>query len=444
MLIVLSLLVVVALCLLISTASAITTAFVPEVSYAKLISLEPSTVSALRSGLLDAGIVAVADIPHYDVEVETTLNALQSRCRHVKVDEALTSMKSSADSCANNVPASGLRPIVHGVARQLLAALVDDDSNEVQSRDLFGIPSAESAWEVDASGENMERIVGWEQQVTAAEQFDSGLFTLVSTHSSSDTSNNMVHVRGCGAQSDLRLPSTSGLLVVMSKQGHKWLSSRLRKGIAPTTCDTSVPELFTTVATGVSSGKSAPISTQFYARQYFYTSSGADTTVGMDSGDSGSKPFCSSMGMTMSMSGFFTTNSKDAICINLFLESATLDTQGKFAAGCLGVFLMGILIQLLSRVRIEATAKYKKTRVLLKQVINFFTFGIQATMGYLLMLAAMTYNVELFLMVVFGLIAGYAMFHLNLPPPVTTDPCCDAENELVVNKMHSDGVDHMN
>ena len=50
--------------------------------------------------------------------------------------------------------------------------------------------------------------------------------------------------------------------------------------------------------------------------------------------------------------------------------------------------------------------------------------GLQLLLAYLLMLAAMTYNMELFLSVIVGLTVGYATFNVNLPPPAVTEPCC--------------------
>ena len=55
----------------------------------------------------------------------------------------------------------------------------------------------------------------------------------------------------------------------------------------------------------------------------------------------------------------------------------------------------------------------------------------QVVVGYALMLAAMSYSVEIFACVVGGLALGHAVFNLDLPPAANTDPCCafkDDEN----------------
>ena len=54
--------------------------------------------------------------------------------------------------------------------------------------------------------------------------------------------------------------------------------------------------------------------------------------------------------------------------------------------------------------------------------------GIQVYLGYMLMLAAMTYNAEMISMVCVGLVVGYAMFNIQMPPPATLDPCCASTN----------------
>ena len=49
-------------------------------------------------------------------------------------------------------------------------------------------------------------------------------------------------------------------------------------------------------------------------------------------------------------------------------------------------------------------------------------------LGYLAMLVAMTYSVELFLCVVAGLVIGHGAFNLGTPVGETVDPCCASQN----------------
>jgi hypothetical protein len=48
----------------------------------------------------------------------------------------------------------------------------------------------------------------------------------------------------------------------------------------------------------------------------------------------------------------------------------------------------------------------------------------QVTMGYLIMLIAMTYQTELFMMVILGLTAGHAVFNLDGPVLESAEACC--------------------
>ena len=55
-------------------------------------------------------------------------------------------------------------------------------------------------------------------------------------------------------------------------------------------------------------------------------------------------------------------------------------------------------------------------------------FVLQLACGYLLMLVAMTYQLELFVAIVAGLGAGHSLFNLRSAAN-TTDPCCPSGEE---------------
>ena len=55
-------------------------------------------------------------------------------------------------------------------------------------------------------------------------------------------------------------------------------------------------------------------------------------------------------------------------------------------------------------------------------------FGLNLTLGYLAMLVAMTYSVELFLCVVFGLCVGHFTFNTKTVVGESIDPCCASQN----------------
>ena len=56
-------------------------------------------------------------------------------------------------------------------------------------------------------------------------------------------------------------------------------------------------------------------------------------------------------------------------------------------------------------------------------------FGLNLILGYLAMLVAMTYSVELFLCVVFGLCVGHFTFNTKTVVGESIDPCCASQND---------------
>ena len=51
-------------------------------------------------------------------------------------------------------------------------------------------------------------------------------------------------------------------------------------------------------------------------------------------------------------------------------------------------------------------------------------FGVNLALGYMAMLVAMTYSLELFACIVLGLIIGHAVFNMKQPVGESIDPCC--------------------
>jgi len=153
-------------------------------------------------------------------------------------------------------------------------------------------------------------------------------------------------------------------------------------------------------------------------------------------------PFCSNpeMAMTMYMSGFRSSlltylfpgppPPPDAVggsvspppCLNFIMSTWTLDTPTKFAMAMLGVILLGIAAEFISALRASGSIHKLATccsvssgtnsrcgiRLVLRIVI-VSTRMLQAAVGYVLMLAAMSYSVELFGCVVLGLALGYCL-----------------------------------
>lgn len=106
-------------------------------------------------------------------------------------------------------------------------------------------------------------------------------------------------------------------------------------------------------------------------------------------------------------------------CLNLYLTSWTLDTSGKFCLALLFVFLLAIST--------EAISKYRHTLARRRDRVRWMQtclHGIHAATGYILMLATMTYAVEMLVSVILGLVVGYVIFGGDSYSHVTTNPCC--------------------
>jgi len=135
------------------------------------------------------------------------------------------------------------------------------------------------------------------------------------------------------------------------------------------------------------------------------------------------------------MDGFRFAMAGNQPCLNLYFPSWTLDTRAKFV-GCLW------LVCLLSFAT-EGVSKYRHTLATrplvreqqsrrMRQIIISALHGVQALLGYVVMLATMTFSVEILISVVVGLSVGYYYFfagEVGLEGHVTTNPCCSYMQE---------------
>jgi hypothetical protein len=158
--------------------------------------------------------------------------------------------------------------------------------------------------------------------------------------------------------------------------------------------------------------------------------------------------FCLGPGISMAMNGFETTSKSTAAeteCVIFLFPTWVLDSSVKFAFACIGTFLTGVLIHALSKLRADIIKipLFSTTSFPIKRGLLVIVYGLQITLSYLIMLVAMTYNTELFIMVVLGLTCGYALFspdfHVNsnnakymVIPSASSDPCCPQEESYSV------------
>lgn len=128
-------------------------------------------------------------------------------------------------------------------------------------------------------------------------------------------------------------------------------------------------------------------------------------------------------------------------CLNLFFSSWTLDTRGKFVGAMFGVIFLAVLTEGISKLRFLAQVNLSSSRHRRLWIITFL-HGLQAFVGYLLMLATMTFSIELFFCVLVGLGSGYAIFYNENDTHVTTNPCCnfiqDEANERILGKIQEE------
>eukprot|EP00931_Biecheleriopsis_adriatica_P068365 TRINITY_DN4232_c0_g2_i1.p1 TRINITY_DN4232_c0_g2~~TRINITY_DN4232_c0_g2_i1.p1 ORF type:complete len:642 (+),score=126.40 TRINITY_DN4232_c0_g2_i1:235-1926(+) len=120
--------------------------------------------------------------------------------------------------------------------------------------------------------------------------------------------------------------------------------------------------------------------------------------------------FCDhSAASDMVMTGFVTYGFRgDSMtpCVVLFFQSWVLSTPVKFWLGTLGVFIFSILVEGVAMLQLPG--EYRKSKLLATML-----YAVRMSMAYFIMLAAMTFSVEIFLAVVSGLSAGHYLFRVG-------------------------------
>jgi len=134
-------------------------------------------------------------------------------------------------------------------------------------------------------------------------------------------------------------------------------------------------------------------------------------------------------GTDMYMQGFTTSGKAKDACVILLFNSWVLNSREKFGIGCVGVILLGIAIEgmLCLRRLLQSRKILPRLRGVSRRAAIIFLFALNIASGYLAMLVAMTYSMELFLCMVVGLVAGHAFFNSEAPVGESVDPCCASQ-----------------
>eukprot|EP00526_Cylindrotheca_closterium_P020842 CAMPEP_0113649554 /NCGR_PEP_ID=MMETSP0017_2-20120614/26334_1 /TAXON_ID=2856 /ORGANISM="Cylindrotheca closterium" /LENGTH=207 /DNA_ID=CAMNT_0000561941 /DNA_START=17 /DNA_END=637 /DNA_ORIENTATION=+ /assembly_acc=CAM_ASM_000147 len=144
-----------------------------------------------------------------------------------------------------------------------------------------------------------------------------------------------------------------------------------------------------------------------------------------------SNSFCQGdMGMVMYMDGFrWTLKEEGNSCLNLYFASWTLNSKGKVFGAMVGVFLLAVLAEGISKIRHNLSLRARDVSTPLSErrkiaIFQTLLHGLHAFIGYTVMLATMTFSLELLCCVIFGLTTGYFVFGGESYSHVSTNPCC--------------------
>jgi hypothetical protein len=129
------------------------------------------------------------------------------------------------------------------------------------------------------------------------------------------------------------------------------------------------------------------------------------------------------------MEGFQWALKGESTCINLYFPGWTLDTKGKFVGAMIGVIGLAIVTEGISKVRHTLSRKTRRADVTRSEIQKISLMqtglhGLHALTGYILMLATMTFSLEILICVILGLVIGYVLFGGDTYSHVTTNPCC--------------------
>jgi len=159
-----------------------------------------------------------------------------------------------------------------------------------------------------------------------------------------------------------------------------------------------------------------------------------DDDAGRDSDDTA---FCFG-GTDMFMNGFQSLIfDHSAQCLVFLHRSLIMNTRWKFYLGVFTAIAIGILAEVIIMFRRNLHQKIKNSSQVSLYDSNrlryheTILYGVNVTLGYIVMLIAMMYSFELFLCTIFGLTLGHLIFNFSAPPTESLTVCCTGENNTV-------------
>jgi len=112
-------------------------------------------------------------------------------------------------------------------------------------------------------------------------------------------------------------------------------------------------------------------------------------------------------GTSMYMDGFHWIH--PTTCVIYLFPQWVLSSEGQLVAACFGTILFGILLEYVISCRRNTVSQLPVGMQRLGASAGFY--GVQLTIGYLVMLIVMTYSLPLFLCCILGLVGGHILFN---------------------------------
>lgn len=125
--------------------------------------------------------------------------------------------------------------------------------------------------------------------------------------------------------------------------------------------------------------------------------------------------FCKSS--TVMQNGFTSAFKSGGICTQWLFQDAVLSTHGRYAGAVIGTILLAFAGEALRYCRALALSdrypfhKTSKLPSVARDGLMALTYGLQMLISYWLMMITMTYDILLFVAVLFGVTAGYFVFN---------------------------------